>query len=228
MRDGVALAQLALAPAPAFELPPAGEGHTRHFMPPADYGPTSLVVDAFGTVDPKAELRVWWDVALAPAARDALARAAAGVGYLGRSESVCSMRLVEENEGEPNAIPVEALEKPERDLHGERVELLDIAEGTEDPLGALRVSVTELRRARTLTPPGTRTVPYAVLKRVSAPVQAPTAVAQLPSLAHFGLRAPTLQGSAMRWSSVTTCAERCKTGSTLRSRALAEWSRRRR
>ena len=63
---------------------------------PTQPGETSLIIDAFRALEPTDELRAWWDVELDDTARDALAVAAATVGYLGRSESVCTMRLMRE------------------------------------------------------------------------------------------------------------------------------------
>lgn len=185
------LAQLALASPPRFELPATGSGHTRHYVPLGEYGPsrperTSLLVDAFSVLDPRAELRAWWQVELDSSGRAALAAAAGAVGYLGRSESVCSMRVLDADERPaPNAMPADDVAHDEHWSNAERVDLLDVAGDVQDPLSVLRVSVTDLRRRRTLTPPGTRRVSYAVLASPS-PDSLPNAVERdYPTLAHL-------------------------------------------
>lgn len=186
------LSQLALASPPHFELPATGSGHTRHYVPLNEYKParpksTSLLVDAFNVLDPHAELRAWWGIHSDSSGRAALAAAAAAVGYLGRSESVCSMRLLDADERPaPNAMPAADVAHDELWSNAERVDLLDVAVDVEDPLSVLRVSVTDLRRRRTLTPPGTCRVSYAVLPPAPPDLPAATAAsAGYPTLAHI-------------------------------------------
>ena len=85
-----ALAALATAPPPTFQLPPAEAAHTRHYMPvPGGASEKSAkILDGFLAVDPGAELVAWWEADLDAAAHDALAEAARALGYVGRSESV--------------------------------------------------------------------------------------------------------------------------------------------
>lgn len=159
-----ALQTLVDAGPPVFELPPARAGHTRHYMPDASYsalrpGDTSKVLDGFLALDPSAELRVWWDAELDPEAADALAAAARSLGYLGRSESVCSARL--ETGARPDqvgAAPVEEVVEP-----GEEAEVIDLlCPERGQSVEALGVSVTELRKRRRLVPVGSKRVTYAV------------------------------------------------------------------
>jgi CRISPR-associated protein Csb2 len=158
------LQKLADAGPPVFELPPARAGHTRHYMPDASYsaeraGDTSKVLDGFLAVDCSAELRAWWDVALDAETTDALAAAARSLGYLGRSESVCTARL--EARGHPEQVSA----APVADLvdAGEEAELVDLlCHEPGQPLETLGVSVTELRKRRRLQPVGSRRVTYAV------------------------------------------------------------------
>lgn len=163
-----ALAILARAQPPSFELPRITSGHTRHFVPLSSYSPvrqgdTSLVVDAFHALDPLAELRAWWDVSLDGTARAALDAATRAVGYLGRSESVCSMRLIDAPEcDQRDAVPAAEIDGDVRWEGSDRIELLVVADTSDDPLATLGVSVTDLRSRRMLTPPGTRRVTYAV------------------------------------------------------------------
>lgn len=92
-----------LAVPPVFLLPEAREASTRHFMPSGQHLPgvktdTDKVLDAFVVTERDAELRVRWDVDLAPERRAALDRLARALPYLGRAESVCEAALLDEVE----------------------------------------------------------------------------------------------------------------------------------
>ena len=160
-----ALASLASAQPPVFELPAAKPAHTRHYMP-VPSGKTersAKVIDGFLAIDPDADLIAWWDVNLDADAGDALSAAARRLGHLGRSESVCTAELVTgAGPSDPVAVPLgDAQLEP-----AEGTETIDLLSPVgEDPLAALAVSVTELRAQRTLTPPGTRRVTYCVSSR---------------------------------------------------------------
>lgn len=186
-----ALKALAGARPPSFELPPSGAGHTRHYVPlighsPTKAGETSLVIDAFRAVDPTHELRAWWDADLDERALAALRATAAAVGYLGRSESVCTMRLLREPApAARDAVPLAELTDDAGFDDAERVELLAVAEDVADPLAVLGTSVTDLRRKRMLTPAGTARVPYAVRRDVEVPVVARSLAAPRPTIAHL-------------------------------------------
>lgn len=190
-----ALSALARARPPSFELPPSGPGHTRHYVPLAGHSPTSqdrtsLIIDAFRALDPAHELRAWWDVELDDAACDALHATAGAVGYLGRSESVCTMRLLRgPGRAEPDALPVAELAGPAWD-DAERVELLVVDHDADDPLAVLGTSITELRRRRMLVPVGVRRVTYAV-KRDRATSPGPLPSPLRPTLAHLRVAGST-------------------------------------
>lgn len=185
-----AIVALARAEPPGFDLPAFGTGHTRHYVPLPAHSPTrseatSLLIDAFYALSPSDELRAWWAIDLDAAARKALGDAAGAVGYLGRSESVCSMTLLESPSGEErDALPVDQLDGDERWHRAERVDLLTLADDIDDPLGALGTSVTELRRGRMLVPPGTRRVTYAVCRR-DLVSRSTTPSVPRPTLAHL-------------------------------------------
>jgi len=155
-----ALAALAAAPPPDYELPASVPAHTRHYFPSRDFSPTrsgktDKVLDAFRAVDPSAELRVWWDTDIDGEERAALSATTEALGYLGRSESVCSAKLVDGDEpAEPDASP---LTRWRGSADVELVELL-----CPQGLGALTASVDDLRRRRLLQPIGARLVEYAV------------------------------------------------------------------
>lgn len=155
-----ALLRLLSAPPPTYSLPPSREGHTRHFMPsrawsPARPGETDLVFDAFRALAPEDELVVLWQAELAGPERDALDALANRLGYLGRSESLCSARVLDQAEH----VTIHARPADEQHL-GADVELLCPApNATLDDIG---ISIGELRRRRLSLPPAARRVFYAV------------------------------------------------------------------
>ena len=156
-----ALVELASAPPPVFELPAASAAHTRHYMPIPD-GKTeksAKILDGFLAVDPEADVIAWWDVNLDADANDALAAAARALGYLGRSESVCTATLAAgAGPGEPSAKPLDAFADSTSEL--DTIDLLCI--DAADPIAALAVGVGDIRRQRRAQPPGTRSVTYGV------------------------------------------------------------------
>jgi CRISPR-associated protein Csb2 len=164
-----ALSELASAPPPVFELPAAIPAHTRHYMPvpggkpkPSPRGGerAAKVLDAFFALSPETPLTAWWEVGLDGAATEALSAAARGVGYLGRSESVCTAELITGGgPADPVAVPLEDSSVGLTE-GGETVDLLCTA--SENPLSVLATSVTDLRARRLLIPPGTRRVAYLV------------------------------------------------------------------
>lgn len=205
-----ALQAIANAPPPVYELPPARGGHTRHYMPKSSYSPaatgeTAKVIDAYLAIDHETPLRAWWDTELDADAADALSAIAGAVGYLGRSESVCSM--VTASSAHPSsadrlAAPLEAAEPTSQ---FDVVELLCPERG--QPLENLAISVTELRGQRRLVPPGTERIPYAVPRkgeaprasRSAAPPARPTlAVLRLRGSGRPGLTEAVAVGQALR------------------------------
>lgn len=81
---------------PAFVLPPASVGHTRHFMPWFKKVPT-LVFDTFAALDKHQETTVLWhDVLLDDAETTALGRIAAALSFLGRAESWVEVRVLDD------------------------------------------------------------------------------------------------------------------------------------
>ncbi|MEX2194098.1 MAG: type I-U CRISPR-associated protein Csb2 [Thermoleophilaceae bacterium] len=200
------LVRLAAAPPPTYEMPASAAAHTRHYFPsrlqsPSRPGKTDRVLDAFHAVDPEAELRVWWEADLHDAEREALAALTRTLGYLGRSESVCSARLLaEEPPGEPDALPRAQLAADEP---GEVVELLCL-DGGEGTIDALTCSVGDLRRRRRLVPSGTRLVEYALRHHWPSPAARPAP--ERPTLARYrlhggsrpGIREAVAIGEALR------------------------------
>lgn len=203
------LTALMAAPPPVFELPPAIPAHTRHYMPQARYsalesGATDKVFDGFLAIDPSAEVRAWWDASIDGDALEGLAAAVRSLGYLGRSESVCSARLID-NGGpeEVAAAPAEA-DAVTRET-GELVELL-CPEPTQ-PLEAVATSIDALRRQRRRLPPGARHVRYAVARpdgthappaSVSSDVLPKLAVLRLAGAQRPGIHEAVAAGQALR------------------------------
>jgi CRISPR-associated protein Csb2 len=164
-----ALRGLAHAPPPRFKLPPSTAAHTRHYLPrrswsPTAQGETDRVLDGFRVLDPEESVEAWWETTLSDSARAGLAAAANALGYLGRSESICSARLLGEDNAPSSfdAAPTDSPDSPISDAAtDELIESLCV-DDTNDPLSTVAVSVDELRRARRLQPPGTRFVSYAL------------------------------------------------------------------
>jgi CRISPR-associated protein Csb2 len=149
----------ALADPPSYRTPPTGTGHTRHYLPDlnhckAETGNTDLTLDPFRTVEPDAEILVNWDADLDDEQREVLAKLAELVPYLGRSESICEARLVQED-----LVPDATWWRPGTPSSSRRARLLV-------PTRPLSRSVLEataggVRKQKRTMPPGTRWVDYA-------------------------------------------------------------------
>lgn len=99
----------ALAVPPAYHLPPASQGHTRHYMPIANDNRTKIF-DTFVAVGPESPVIVCWhDACLDDSQRSLLQRLLAAMFYFGRAESWVDARLLDDWEGEPNAYPLNEL-----------------------------------------------------------------------------------------------------------------------
>ncbi len=85
----------ALAQPPAFQLPDHLEATTRHYLPDEKYG-TDRVIDAFVVTARNAELFMRWDVDLTGEQRSALSTMLDALPFLGRAESVCEARLIDD------------------------------------------------------------------------------------------------------------------------------------
>jgi CRISPR-associated protein Csb2 len=82
----------------AYLTPPTLPGSTRHYMPDlkharAETGNTDEVIDAFLAIAPDEPLRIHWSATLVDEDRETLAKLSELMPYLGRSESICSARL---------------------------------------------------------------------------------------------------------------------------------------
>ena len=96
-----------LAPPPLFSLPPASQGHTRHYMPLVN-DERRKVFDTFVVVEPDDDIvAVWPDVELTDTQRQLLDRMLRAMTYFGRAESwVCGKVL----DTPPHEMDVEPLE----------------------------------------------------------------------------------------------------------------------
>jgi CRISPR-associated protein Csb2 len=149
----------ALAGPPSYYTPPTGTGHTRHYLPDLDHrkaetGNTDLTLDPFLTVDKGIEVLVRWEADLNTEQREVLAKLAELVPYLGRSESVCEARLVQED-----VMPDETWWRPEATNGSRRTRLL----APTSPLSRTTLETTTgaVRKQRRTMPPGTQWVDYA-------------------------------------------------------------------
>lgn len=154
------------APAPSYSLPPVTPAHTRHYLPARDHSAakhsTDKVLDGFLAVDPGAELEVWWEAALGAEQRELLARVIDRVAYLGRSESLCRMRLLDTSAGPAPVDDAVPLERAGDDDAGRLVDLLCVDRRVEEPVLVLEGSVLDIRKARRRLPDGAELVPYRV------------------------------------------------------------------
>jgi CRISPR-associated protein Csb2 len=103
----VVLSELART-SPAFQLPRATLGHTRHWMPldSTDESMRTKVFDAFVSLDRDAEVILHWADANLADNQPTLALLLSQLGYFGRAESWCAGRLFPEfNSGLTNCVP---------------------------------------------------------------------------------------------------------------------------
>jgi CRISPR-associated protein Csb2 len=166
-----------LADPPSYLAPPVTTGHTRHYLPDLDHrtgetGNTDLTLDPFLSLERDHELLVCWAADLPAEQRETLAKLAELLPYLGRSESVCEARLVEDD---PQ--PDQTWWRPGAD-EPDRVRLL----ASERPvsLAVLEATTTDTRKRRHTVPPGTRWVSYGLGKPSPARTPAATVAAAEP------------------------------------------------
>lgn len=101
-----------LAPPPRFSLPPASQGHTRHYMPLVN-GDKTKVFDTFIAVEPDdAVIAVWPDMELSPSQRELLGQLLAAMTYFGRAESWVCGELLNDSVGDAEVTPTELGQAP--------------------------------------------------------------------------------------------------------------------
>jgi len=120
-----ALVEALSSESPHYVVPTATHSHTRHYMPQAKRGDTTLVFDAFVAVDRKDRVIVTWPTLDLPAAAQALLDdLLEQIGYLGRAESWVEAARVT-GPVEANCVPGdEAVDRRTGEVLGEIVELL--------------------------------------------------------------------------------------------------------
>jgi CRISPR-associated protein Csb2 len=166
-----ALVETMAASPPAFRLPTATLGHTRHYMPVKGWKrgvqKTSLVIDAF--VRPHGPLGVLWPADLSVDQHDLLGRLVDRLGYLGRAESRVKARVVS-----VEALPLGSEVSPQRRApDDEPVRLLAPVPSTEYAtwrstlpgapeklLAALQIDTATLQKEGWSSPPGSREIVY--------------------------------------------------------------------
>lgn len=147
----------ALAVPPNYVLPPHSAAHTRHYMPDARDG-TDKAFDAFAAIGRGDEMLVRWPVELGDAEASALAELAELLPYLGRAESLCVARVVEDDTSGTGRLCRPTTSALPED-GGETVRLLV----PDRPLDveALISRTTDVRgKGRRIQPPGTSWVTY--------------------------------------------------------------------
>ena len=145
--DDVAVSILRkLAELPDYALPPASVAHTRHYMPwdKNHPGHTTLAFDTFVVVPSSGEVLVFWpEATLSAEERLTFSDWLCHVGYLGRAESWCEMRLLNDGEAEKLVTKINCrhlgTRNPEKNTEIVRVHCLD-------PSSAFS-SVKEIRQA---------------------------------------------------------------------------------
>lgn len=149
----------ALAEPPSYRTPDASPGHTRHYLPDLEHkkgetGATDLTLDPFLSIERRSELLIRWNADLDAGQRGVLAKLAELMPYLGRAESICQARLLDE--------------APEPDEHwwlpgaqGRKATRL-LAPAQPVSRAALEITTVEVRKQRRTLPPGTIWVSYAV------------------------------------------------------------------
>ena len=157
----------ALGDPPSYRTPPVRPGHTRHYLPDLDHrkgeaGHTDLTLDPFlslrhsdlrDTAMGDAELLVRWDAELDTEQRAVLAKLAELLPYLGRADSVCEARLLDEDPAPDKTWWCPGAE-------GARAARL-LAPALPVRREALEVTTVQVRKMRRTQPPGTIWVSYA-------------------------------------------------------------------
>jgi CRISPR-associated protein Csb2 len=156
----------ALAAPPAYLLPPSAEAHTRHYMPmPDERDRRAKVLDAFMVFERDAAALVRWPGQLDPEALSALAVLVGGLSYLGRAESICEARLVQDAAALESLDQEGWLEPSDQSRPSETAEPMApdirlLAPRLPLDLAALTVRTTAVRAGGHTIPQGARWVTY--------------------------------------------------------------------
>jgi len=149
----------ALGDPPSYLTPPARPGHTRHYLPDLDHrkgetGHTDLTFDPYLSIGRNDELLVRWEADLDPDQRQVLAKLTEVLPYLGRADSICEARLLDDDR-----VPDESWWRPSADGDG-AARLLAPAKPISRTV--LEMSTVQVRKSRRTVPPETIWVSYAV------------------------------------------------------------------
>lgn len=157
----------ALADPPSYRTPPTGAGHSRHYLPDlshrkAESGNRDLTLDPFLTLFRNSDLLVRWDANLDAERREVLTKLTELLPYLGRSESACYARLLDDD-----PVPDETWWLP--DTAGGECQTRLLAVVRPFNRSVLEATTGGVRKQRRTVPPGTRWVGYAVSELPSMP-----------------------------------------------------------
>lgn len=201
--DDIARLLAALGTPAAYRTPGAHAGTTRHYMPLPTHrtdstGATAQVIDAFLAVPTDDPLLVQWAVDLPPDDRVHLRKLLELVPYLGRSESLARLELLDDN------VPVDDTWW-RLGVVGPSTDQVQLLAPTTVTLPVLEQTTTSVRKARRTLPPGTATLVYGRL-RATRPQLTPSPVNdarvqamrfELAGLVHLRARSAVLAADAM-------------------------------
>ena len=160
---GAIFSALASTP-PLYNLPPAGAGHSRSFMPwfKKNYDDRVMVFDTFVALQKTlCTYFVWPDLVLNTGQLANLAAMLNGISYLGRAESWCEINLVEDSPP-PNSFPLHSTAINTLQDYEEVRVLCPASLPAEELLSALVVETAQMRtKDKLLKPPGSSWVTYA-------------------------------------------------------------------
>ncbi|MFF0147011.1 CRISPR-associated protein Csb2 [Amycolatopsis sulphurea] len=169
------LDKLAAVPPTVF-VPAHTIAHTRHYYPDSKHTTAGISVDqtldAFAVLDPDAELALQWrGLDLTGPHRDALAKLAASLPYLGRADSICEATLADHWEPAGHDI-WQSVETAEMIPADAEVTAVLAAEHPLD-LEALVARPVDVRRGGLLFPRGTRFAGYQKTPATTRPRRRP-------------------------------------------------------
>jgi CRISPR-associated protein Csb2 len=156
----------ALGDPPCYLTPRARPGHTRHYLPDLDHrtgetGRTDLTLDPYLSISRAGELLVRWDADLDPDQRQVLAKLTELLPYLGRADSICEARLLDDDR-----VPDDSWWRPGAD--GDRTaRLLSPARPVRRTV--LEMSTVQVRKSRRTVPPDTVWVSYGSTRPAAQP-----------------------------------------------------------